>query len=562
MPPAASLWKDSLKSIDFYTHRSMTYVDVTRFNTGASAEFKFKRSSDKARVRFEWSEQGRPVAIGTCQSVDGMKLQYSVSKPDLLSWLNDEELLSSLRLSYFQDQLRNSSLVERNKFTADWLFDCFLAAFLATVSDKGVSLKEAVLAVKSDQGALKLTEVPYLLFQQNAVDSNTVGTGDVPGLADQKLQKDLIKRLQNIEVVHGVVKLADCLYRDLASDEDFHQWAFVLLGNTLSAALKQTVTVLLPDVDERSLLVDPEFDASSLVHTIWLTEEDSGGAGIITQIQDMVSEDPLEFLNIFAKQVESSEYEQLDTDLTGLLRVYDSNVKVKASIKQVRDAMCLSERISANHQLKNTLTKEGFHYSHSFASVLHSRILKAGSSVMTDTNLIGYLVDWGKLEEKTSLELPVNIAAFVLAYAKHDSSVDNERIFNESCAIQAVLWPRGAQLRQSGLQFYNPFKLDGNTRTERKIAAKLCEDTTLKVDFALDNWHGNIQNELSSSGRVDLFINRENCSELNQVIAKLHTKPIDTFGLLLYPRITLINYQAQNLVMRIELAEAGFEYDG
>jgi len=154
--------------------------------------------------------------------------------------------------------------------------------------------------------------------------------------------------------------------------------------------------------------------------------------------------------------------------------------------------------------------------------------------------------------------LPINIVAFILAYAKHDSAIDNERIFNEACAIQSVLWPRGAQLRQSALQFYNPFRMGSNNRTERKLAAKLCVDTTHVIKISGPEWHDALHDELRQSGRADLFVPSERRNELNIIIALLHTKPIDTHGLLVYPRIVNMRHHIQNITMRIELAESVF----
>jgi ATP-dependent Lhr-like helicase len=361
-----------------------------------------------------------------------------------------------------------------------------------------------------------------------------------------------------VEVVEGITDLAHCLHDDLTSDPVFIQWCFSLLGNTLSAAVMQAITILLPDADERSLLADPEFDASDSQQSIWVSEEDSGGSGIITQLQDLHSEDPLQLLNVFAQHLQNSEYEQLDADLVCLMKNYDSNVRVQYVIAGIRDAKDLSTRISANKLLKQTLTEEGYHFSHSFASVLHSRILKPGSSQTTDKNLTKLLVEWEKLEQIVSLELPINIASFILAYKKHISTSDYELIFNDACAIQAVLWPRGAQLRQSSLQFYNPFRVDDNNRTERKLAAKLCVDRTRIIEVYELEWHDELHNELRHIGRVDLLIPSERHSELNTIIAMLHTKPIDTHGLLVYPRIISMRHQTRNTTMRIELAESVF----
>lgn len=556
--PSASLWDGTLDYIDFCTHRSMTPVNVTRFTTESTAEFKFKRTGKKSSVKFLWQEDGEPVAIGVSQSVDGIKVHFQLDKTDLLDWLADEDLLASLRTNYFQDRLRNSPLVNGNEFTADWLFECFLAALLADISRSGSTIKEAIVNVANNLCALKIADMPYALFQKNSADADAVETSDEPELADQSLQRDLVDILGQREVIEGVSELAASLHGDITNDSQFLQWCFTVLGNTLSAALKQTIAVLLPDADDRSLLVDPDFDVSKRQHYIWLTEEDSGGTGIITQLQDLHAEDPLQFLNSFAQQVQGGEYEQLDADLVSLLLGYESNAVVQSAFASIRNANTLGDRIVANKTLRQTLTSAGFHFSHSFASVLHSRILKPGSSESTDRKLAEYLLQWQTLEDRVALELPINTVSFVIAYAAQKGGQDIGRLYKETCAIQAVLWPRGGQLRQSALSFYNPFKFQGNNRTERKLAAKLCLDTTETVIYTASCWHDELHKLLPKYGRVNLLVPSEAFGELNNIIAALHTRAIDTHGLLVYPRIVKIEHKGRNIIVRIEIAESVF----
>lgn len=557
-PPNASLWKTKLSSLDFYTHRSMTPLNVTRFTNGSVAEFKFKRTGTRAKVQFQWHEKNVPVAIGTSQNVDAIEFRFSIDKCDLQNWLEEKSLLAALRTSFFQDRIRASPIFDGNSFTADWIFECFLAAFMAEASTKNISLELAIENVAKGSSALSLTDMPYVLFQQNLSMADESPNENELELADQRLQRDLVALLENTEIVEEVSKIAETLHKDLISDSEFIQWCFTILGNTLAAAVKQTVTTLIPDSDERSLLADPYFDPGKKQHSIWLSEVDSGGTGIVTQIQDLNAEDPLEFLNVYARQLQSSDYEQVDDDLVSLLAGYEENENVRSAFAQVRTAEDLSSRISANRLLKKRLTSEGFHYSHSFASVLHSRILKSGSTESSDRELVNHLAHWRHIQQQVNLELPVNIVAFLIAFYNYNSTEDKEVIFREACSIQSVLWPRGAQLRQSALQFYNPFMGNSNNRTERKIAAMLCLDDTRVVSIINSSWHTELRDELSHNGRVDLCIPSERHGEINSIIATLHTTPIDMYGLLVYARITSIRSQVQNSTMRIELAESIF----
>ena len=72
---------------------------------------------------------------------------------------------------------------------------------------------------------------------------------------------------------------------------------------------------MLPDVDERGLVVDTELNDEVL--DVWLTESEPGGCGIITRMEDVFHQDPVSVLNLFMRSFAVSDYEQIDYNLFG-----------------------------------------------------------------------------------------------------------------------------------------------------------------------------------------------------------------------------------------------------
>jgi len=300
------------------------------------------------------------------------------------------------------------------------------------------------------------------------------------------------------------------------------------------------------------LIVDPIFDDLGTL-TVWLSEQDSGGSGVITQLQDLYAEDPHRILGILTRSFEPGDYERLDSDLGTLLRLTQESDTLITALYNLRDAKSHKQRLEANKTLKSSLVKEGFQYSHSFSAVLHSRILKAGSSIESDKSLYSYMSKWKKLEQNLGFELPMNIVGFLLATA--NSEIESSQIFNEACKIQSVLWPRGSSVRQSVLSFYNQFKTDG-FRTERLLAAQLCSDNITEVSLLESDWLQKVHEIICENGQAKLVIPQNLKTQICKSISELHVTPVDTNGLFFYPRVKSVQYKQELVILTVELAEA------
>ncbi|WP_068546534.1 protein DpdJ [Thalassotalea crassostreae] len=551
-PPSSNIWSRHLEQINFYTHRTMTPIDIIRFNLGSESELKFKRTNEKAKINFNWRKENKQVGIGTRLTVDAMRFTFKIGSDNFDSWLNDKELVSVLRTSYLQDKIRKSNICEQNIFMSDWLFECFLAIVsLESIKHDG-NVKKAIELVLTDKSSYSLNEIPSLLFQQDMTLTSHEGEDSVE-LRDQKLQQALIEKLASPIFIKQISELANILYCELVEHHDFKNWAKKILGNTLSAGIQQMVCTAMPQIDEKTLIVDPVFDDDLNTLTIWLSEQDSGGSGVITQLQDLYADDPHRILGILTRSFEPGDYERLDSDLNALLRLSQENTNITDALYNLRDSKSHHQRIDANKALKLSLIKEGFQFSHSFSAVLHSRIVKSGSSSESDKNLFNYMSKWKEIEHLLGFELPMNIIGFLLA--TQNSSIESTQIFDSACKIQSVLWPRGSAVRQSVLSFYNQFKTDGY-RTERLLAAQLCRDDISEVSLHETDWLSQLHELIREHGVAKLVIPQKLKTNICKAISELHVTPVDTNGLFFYPRVKSVQYKKESAILTIELAEA------
>ena len=544
--PEESHWDtDLFQSISFYSHQSMTPLDILRFTTGSDATLNFK-SGDHADLRLNWKNNGCPVGIGTTLSVDALCMKFQCSEQDIRTKILDQKLIGSLRYSYLKHMLEQCVIFGGNKFHANWVHECFIAAIALEVKRADVGTIDAIAAVCSNQ--LKLNEIKNILFKDDFEIVEAEEEQSFEQQKDQKLQVYLSKLFENKELLTILHTYGVGLFEPLEQNKDFLKWCRDVLANTLAAAAKQMVCIVLPNASDQSFSAESQLEGNSII--VWLCENEAGGGGIITELEDKYLEDSLGVLNTFAGMFQVGTYEQLDADLKGVLKSSADGTGIDLAFGEMRASIDYTTRLKALNKLRLAVVKAGFEFSHSFSAVLFSRILRLGSNKNTDSTLLTHISHWKELETEIGFELPINIAAAVLAATEKQQA----NIFQRACEIQSVLWPRGSDVRQEALPFYNQF-YSGNNLTERLLVAKICQDNTIEIDYESENWQIMICEVVSKDGSVDLMVKRESIHQISKIVTRINVTSVDIFGLLLYPRIAVIKREFDNIRLRIELSE-------
>jgi len=537
--PANCDWKRHLSNVCFFEHKHMQPVEVTRYTTGSNAQIKFK-TKEASNIKLNWQEKGESVGIGTILFVDGMRWNFTFSDDQLLSLGTNENVESSLRFSFVQDSFVNSSIFN-NTFQANWVFECVTTTVIFISTQKNLSLQDSIKFLSSKEGRELLNTIPLELFQLNVLSEDED--------EEQALQSELISLLSNDLIIGEISNLLTPLYTELSGDS-YISWLRILMSNTLSGGINQLVSTVLPDVGDNDLNVDPVWMGDDL--TIWLTENESGGVGIINRFESVYSSDPLNILNHFSRCFQAGDYEQVDFDIHQLLSKLECDENLESSFKSHRDSQKFSVRVKANVAINENLRKMGVILSHSFNSILHTRVLKAGSSKETDRDLKSWMDRWREIEKELKVEIPLNIASFLIA--KEITSDTNVTINKLKDKVIGQLWPRGNVIRQSSTQFYNRF-ISGNNRTERLIVEQMISGNSETMNYG-NNWEGELQQGISRKGIVKLVISPEHLSKLNQIILKINTIQIDQLGMFFHIRVNRIDRQLGEIILFVELAEA------
>ncbi|WP_447874303.1 protein DpdJ [Serratia fonticola] len=544
------VWKQTLRDITFFNHQHMTPLELVRFSTGAQASLRFQ-NKDRAHVEFTWTSGDENVGVGSRQWVDAMRLRFNLSCEKVLHLLRQDDIQRGMRPIYFQHLVKQLPEFEFDSFKADWAIECFMALLAETLATgHHLSVESALHDISSLKGMERLVAIPASLFQPDIDNENG---------SEQLLQISLRELLTRPEIQQSLIDCADALWKPLTDIEGFDKWARQVLADTLAAGMQQTMSSLLPDVDERAVVTDSFWMEDARQETewleIWLCEMESGGSGILIRLQQAWNDDPVTFLNVFVRNLSASDYEQIDFDLRTVLSLLQTDDELRDAVSAVREAENYETRCEANKNLHLHLSRRGFRLSHSFTSVLYSRILRSGSSNDTDEHLYNLLSDWTQLEESMGIEFNLNIMSHALAVKSLGTRADASDVFNVQCRNQNVLWPRGHTIRQAELSFYNMF-CSRKPITERLLAGALFNEHIEQIILDSADWLEELHFALCKGGRAELILHREHLHQLHYVITTIQIEPVDHLGLLLYPRLGEVRRERDSFILRIELAEA------
>ena len=547
-PPLGS-WQKSLLDISFYSHGQMTPLEVTRYTTGSFASLRFKRGAG-AHVHFDWQMDGQAVCIGDRQWVDGVKIRFKITSDVLTELMAESLIMRALRPVYFHHCVSQLDYFENDSFTANWVAECFLAA-LAQEMEEGSfvqsenpaeNIQAGLATLQTAVGLERLHAIPLSLFQP---DDQQIEEG-------QTLHESLRQHFSNQELLRQMQNCAEALWQEPNSLSGFDEWLRMVLANTMAGATQQMLFVLLPDVEERAVIADAVWKEDVL--EVWLTETEGGGSGIIGRLSQAYCEDPVYLLNILVRCLQPSDYEQIDFDLFSMLEMVEQDEQLRQVVDSVRFANDHKARRRATANLYEQLKEAGFVLSHSYMSVLFSRVLRPGSSKETDSNLLGLLRKWKGLEASSGLEWGLNIAAHTLASQSFTEDATSAQLFDRFCLYQGLLWPRGNGIRQSELGYYSPF-LSGPTLTERLLGVALFDDRTPQVSYQTEAWLSALHDAIRQTGRVDLVIERQGFNEISTVISRLQLESLEYQGLFLYPRVRGVCRVRGQVLLRVEIAE-------
>ncbi len=546
---------DKTKPIEFFTHQNHCPLEMIRFSTGSKGELKYSSSKESTKIEFEFELENKVTALGFSLWVDGVSFRFN--KPSLNIKFENEniELLAGLRTSRFIDEVKNDTQLIENPFLAGWIAESFIGCLICEAVLSQCTIEEAILAVSKKNTRIPLVDVPHLIFQTLSFEESES--------SDQDLQLKLKELLLNESVVLGLLEWAKILWSK--PDDDWNDWLNITYSTTLGAALQQTIYQICPEAGEDSLIVDLDVGPTQQAKVpedtleIWVSETDIGGGGILEKFQRAYSENPRRFYELLESNLRPCDYEVMDFNLSTLLSDINETPTFAHLFHSIRSSESHEQYFNNYKELIEQCNSKGLMTNHSLLSAINTRILKAGSNENSDKLLHLLISEWKQQELRLGIELPQRVFTFIKSLSNDldkliGVSIDTQRSeqqwrFN---LFNSLMWPRGYEVRDRSLTFYNPFSYAKST--EKLLLKTFLQAGAQRVEHGSNLWFEDVHAALRVDGRCDLIIDKG--IEMKTAISKLIAEPVDTQGLHFYPRIKGVIKEQKKLIIMLEIAEA------
>ena len=561
--PRSSRLAGIIRSAVFHSHREQSPIEVRRFARRSRASLRFTDGRTEERT-FAFTQDGTDIAIGFTLSVDGLKLDINV--PGALYYEangHSSEKWRALRTARYFDLAWSGELLANveSPFSRDWLARVYLGALVCNALAADCSLEEASVLLSARRAEMGLVEVLETVFQSTQVDEEEASHGDSRG--PERLRHDLIAFLNDPSVLDALKALSTVLWQPI--DETWQEWLRLRYLTTLGAAVQDAIQALCPEIDTDSLVVDVMTESTAADTpgaVIWVTETMVGGAGLIENLLARYGEDPGRFYALIESALQAGEFELVDQQLArvvNLLAVKSADGELPEAAAECRDAVGLESSRAAFDRLRSLLVRHQIVPSHAFLASLNARILRPGSSRVSDAFLHDLLTDWQVSEQRLGIEIDARLlAAFA---ARNDLPDQLQDMLGEAGMssgwktgmIYGLLWPRGSLIRQKRLSIYNPFC--SLPRTERLLVADSIPEWDIRIDVTQPEWQQHCESVLAERGLATLTCPRGHEERLQTAFHALMLNPVDAGSLHIFPALVAIRQSIAAMEADIRLPE-------
>ncbi|MBD3920999.1 DEAD/DEAH box helicase [Paenibacillus sp. PR3] len=559
--PSGSSWSTLIEEISFYTHLNQQPVIVKRFASDGEHTLKFvTNESYEKKTQYYIAEQR--VALGFEHEVDGIAFRFHIPTSIIEENDSNQDKLRSYRVAYYTYRVMHDEELRgiANVFQLERLAELYISSLVTTSLINQCNLQTARELIAKHPLPKIMNRVLSVVFEvQSTSDIEEDNQGDY-----QRLHQQLLELSEHEIINKRLYELSEVLWG--TPDEGWKIWAVERWNMTLGAAILQACKELSGSAQNDDIVfdLDPSCDTGSGNSVIWITELTGGGAGIIEEVMRRYQEDPRRFFRLVESALGPSDLEIANTEMSRSVTLAVRDEQVELAFEQVRSAVDHAEAKLALKTMQQCLREKGVLVTKPVLNSLLNRVLKPGSSPLTDGLLHQVISIWDYEEERLGIELDARVVAYALSQDSvyrdkllHAlSQIDSETVQNSHFCFQvlySLMWPRGNAIRTRALLAYNPFA------PRVPMDRELVRDT-LPIQESLilsgEQWKETIQETLVRQGHVRLAINIEHLHRLRQVILSLASEPIDIGFLNVYPRIEGIRREGNYYVVSIDIREA------
>lgn len=560
--PKGVAWSKLITEIVCFTHTQQSPIEVRRFAIASHATIHYQKGEEFVTTIDFVGNDNSPAAVGFAQSVDGLVFRFRIPSP--LTHTSGSSrtayfrycVLADVELFYFT-----------NYFQREWLYQIYISMLTARALTDQITLQQAWEILQQSDIGLQMANVLENIFQTLNIEETLLEDGQsdedrVEGR--QKVHDKLLVLCNNIEIQSILNNLAPVLW--LESDEQCQQWLALRFKSTLGGALLDACRQLCPQFDIDDLILDidagapiDKVDNTEEIHEIWITESTIGGGGVIEEILTRYAADPANFFRLATSALEPSDFEIVDSELTRLLELIETNDEINNAVAEARVAEGYNELKQASDNLRKALSEQGILVTHPVITAINARILRPGSTPQTDKLLLDLIHLWHQEEARLGIEIDARVFAYIASSNNNlDQALQHLGLVQPNPywrfqVIYGLLWARGNTISSRALSSYNPFI--ALPEPDREILLNVLQASECIIMLDETDWRQQIETAFNCGMSVLLIGRPEALEELKLAILQLVAEPIELGFLQVYPLVEGVQRYPQGFAVRLRVQE-------
>ena len=530
-------WKDVVDSTTAFLHRDQSGIDITRFADSFDFEIRNQQGNQTigtCDLRGE-SPDGQntwPEGVGFHRRVDGiqvkMNLEHLEQAPEL-----PVHLMARFRSEYYLHVLKTTEALppEVNGFLREWIWQTSLAMLTATSLANDCSLEEAQQRL-SDVRLAAANRVIEAIFHVR--DPNLHGE-------EGRLVENIREIWRNADYVRLIEQLESLLWQNLSAD--FNNWVRSRYVATLAQGFRVACTATDLEINDNDLFVDVIESDSDI--SIYLSEKQSGGLGVIEKIVQRLSTDPNRFHNGMRFVLGHCQREQTTNYLRSIVDQVQSNPELVDSFRTVRSARGFSSLERAKDELQQSLSRNGFDKTRERFVSLMSNILKPGSTPQTDSLIRDINNCWHEAEAQLQVGIDPRVYAYTVLrddnfqpqIAAHFQQLNGQVAATPAqlyCATERFLLPVCPDSCPECLIAFNRYNDFGIPSRELANLWLGLHTPTIRITDANSEWRTEVADGIVESGLIAIEFAASISEDVIRQLNELFANEIEV-GILFHP---------------------------
>ncbi len=545
-----SVWQKVIRRIASYNQTHGEWVDVTRFAPRVVIDTRYKTGEKNLRW-LDFEMNGEHSALGYTLEADALRFElYPLDITGLINRPDWANLYSSLIGEYFHSRLTNDRrLLEAglSVFEIDWLYQVEISALGAYAIAQQVSLAQAATNIK-DQRNVIIRRVMNVIFQSLSSEETEE--------AQSRLFERITELMADPVIVDSIEENEAVLWA--SPDDDFKAWLEHVYQVSLGSALFSAITRLVPDIEPDDLMMDIDAD------TVWISETNSGGVGLISRITEELGSRPRAFELLLEDTIQHCDREALANQLRLVVHLINHNEnELQDVFAHLRSPNDLPTVLRTMEDLKIVLKRYGITPTRDLIVALNAKILRPNSNELTDRLLSKLVKIWEQEEQR--LGIPIDLRVISVASLRlpeinenlteilrgiDESEVNENQKFN---ILQSLLWLNCQTSCPDCIQVFNRYQT--TERASRGLVKAVFEPYIEYIIFGKPGWVISVQDGLKQHYQVSIACSLGDLSSCQQRVMDLLIEPLEVGFQMFYPSVEKISQKGEQFIISLVISE-------